>query len=201
MGSGARRRIYFGKLGVKRRRKRQSTRATETPCGMPERPLRRDMNGFRLEFIKDTTHAGLRTDREADLRIGRTGHRAKFQRRDTTNRVSQFAQIRGRRLQGSHHTVNLRLPSVGDASDPHVGPHDPLVAGSSDTAMHLMAPPQTKAPSRPAAILCIVVLPGLPGRAWGPNIAALLMRSSWLGGVRLRERARHLCCGPRGMPA
>ena len=98
-----------------------SSAQTQPPGRPTQRPLGRDMNQIRLKIAQGSRQAaigekfqfdfGIRRQRKAQPARGIRSHDAEF--------MAEALQILDRRLQSSHHAIDLRMPSIGDDKDFH----------------------------------------------------------------------------------
>ncbi len=109
----------FRELGVIGGGEGQTPLQAIAPGRPAERAFGRDMDRAGLVGLDGAGQAGAGTQRQADLGIGRARHAAELVRRDEDRFVTHLGQFVAQCAEGADHTVDLRMPGIGDDKNTH----------------------------------------------------------------------------------
>ena len=101
--------------------KRKSAAQAIGPHRPADRAFGRDMNGFRRRRLDAPCNLAPVGPRDPQTWIGRQLHRGKSLGRQELDVRAERAGCTLERGQGTHHAINLRVPSVGRDQDSHQG--------------------------------------------------------------------------------
>ena len=113
----------FGKAAVIARTEVPPAVDRHTADRPAKRAFRRDMDHIGPEIIDDFTDCRAANEREANLRVGRTGNAAELRRIDDQHFMAESGQFARSHLQGSHDPIDLRIPRLGCDQYLHLDVH------------------------------------------------------------------------------